>query len=381
MTSIKDIVDLPKPPPVSWKPGIDWEGDVGEIRSYVQTGDDVAEPDGEHWDFLFRRFGLDPSKVRIVGPVRGSSWDVPGHGMCYAWRARFENRPDSSADVEELLDIVWEDSAGWPKPATNEWRTIQIGDTHLGKGELDGGGAETLTARWKESVEKALSLDVRNPTEGIHIAFMGDLIEGEVSQGGKNIAGNDLLLTESLTLARHLAVWTIESALTCAERVIVSAVPGNHGETNRVQNRPLHDSHDIDIVRCAQLVFDSIPAYKSRISWYYPNPGTGNLTYDVGDTRFVSAHGHLFKSQLKGAEDWWKGVSAAGHPAGSGNILMAGHYHSVLLSNFTATKWIAFSGALETKSTWINERTGVSSKPGILTYKTAGGEPFDFRVV
>lgn len=379
MTSIRDIIDLPTPPPVPWKAGVDWEGDVGEIRTGV-TQDPSDEPGDEQWDFLFKRFGLDPEKVKIVGPVRGSTWDVPGHGTFYAWKARFEQRPEHSSDIEELLDIVWTEDEYVPVATDEGWRTLQIGDTHLGKGELDGGGSELLARRWKSAVEAALKLDMFS-LEGIHLAFMGDLIEGEVSQGGKNIANNDLLLSESLTLARHLVVWTIEQALEAAPRVIVSAIPGNHGETGRIQNRPLHDSHDIDIVRCAQLVFDHIPDYKDRIDWYYPSPGTGHLVYEVGDTVFASAHGHLFKAQLKGAEDWWRGMSAAGHPAGAANILMAGHYHSSLISNFQKDKWIAFSAALETKSTWINERNGVTSKPGILTYKTAAGEPFEFSVV
>ena len=153
-----------------------------------------------------------------------------------------------------------------PKNCGGGWRTIQIGDTHIGKSVLDGAGSDLLVKRWKESITNILDMGT---AQGIHLAFMGDLIEGENSQGGKNIANNDLTLTESLRVARHLVSWTIQEALHHAENVIVSTVPGNHAETTRLQNRPLTDSHDLDIVSAVQQAFE-LTEHKDRIKWYYP---------------------------------------------------------------------------------------------------------------
>ena len=190
---------------------------------------------------------------------------------------------------------------------------------------------------------------------------------------------NDLTLTESLRVARHLVSWTVQEALHHAQEVIVSAVPGNHGDTTRLQNRPLTDSHDIDIVSAVQQAFE-LTEHKDRIKWYYPEEGTGHLVYEVDGTIFASTHGHLFKGMLKGAENWWAGMSVSGAPAGAAHILMAAHYHSPLVSNYTRNKWICFGAALEDKSTWLNEQNGASSQPGMLTYLTDGGKPYGFTI-
>ena len=83
----------------------------------------------------------------------------------------------------------------------------------------------------------------------------------------------------------------------------------------------------------------------------------------------------LFRS-----ENWWAGMSVSGAPAGAAHILMAAHYHSPLVSNYTRNKWICFGAALEDKSTWLNEQNGASSQPGMLTYLTDGGKPYGFTV-
>src|SRR5699024_9313331 len=115
-------------------------------------------------------------------------------------------------------------------------------------------------------------------------------------------------LTESLRVARHLVSWTIQEALKCANEVVVSAVPGNHGDTTRLQNRPLTDSHDIDIVSAVQQAFELSP-HKDRITWYYPEEGTGHLVYEVDGTIFASTHGHLFKGMLNITVNMWDGLS------------------------------------------------------------------------
>src|SRR5699024_9275457 len=261
--------------------------------------------------------------------------DDNGNAIQIWYKLPLMRRRKGGKDVDDVLDLIYDDIVPTCPPGES-WRTIQIGDTHIGKSVLDGAGSDLLVDRWKESVTNALNL---SRVKGIHLAFMGDLIEGENSQGGKNIANNDLTLTESLRVARHLVSWTIQEALKCANEVVVSAVPGNHGDTTRLQNRPLTDSHDIDIVSAVQRAFELSP-HKDRITWDYPEEGTGHLGYEVDGTIFASTHGHLFKGMLKGAESWWAGMSVSGAPAGAAHILMAAHYHSPLVSNYTRNKWI-----------------------------------------
>lgn len=363
-------------PPAGWSPGVTWDGESGYVTTRPTS--DTDKPGEDQWDHVLEHFGLDPAVYMIDGPVRHSAWEVPNHGTQRSYRARVIMRPERDFDVEDILESIYGEFED-VKPVNKGWRTLQIGDTHLAKGALEGGGTEMIVQRWQESVRAALSMG--GTYEGVHVAFLGDLIEGEVSQGGANIAGNDMTLTESLRVARHLVSWTIQEALAVGEKVIVSTVPGNHGMTTRVQNRPHTDSHDIDVVSAVQQAFE-LAGQSDRISWFYPTPGSAHVVYEVGDTVFASTHGHTFgNGAIAGATKWWAGMCASERPAGAAQILMAGHFHSPAIQNYTDTKWICFGGALEDQSTWIHEKNGTTSKPGILTYVTRGGQPYEFSVV
>lgn len=372
---LNDLKNLPTPPPVGFQPGIEWDGETGHVT--VVTGGEQPEP-SEVDKVLDTAPFLNSKEIEVDWSSRprvSIHHDDAGVVRQIWYKLPLKKRNDYSVDVEDILDLVY-DEIPTPETPVGTWRTIQIGDTHIAKSAVDGAGSTLLVKRWKESVLKALSIA---PAKGIHLAFMGDLIEGENSQGGKNIANNDLTLTESLRVARHLVSWTIQEALLRAEKVVVSAVPGNHAETTRLQNRPLTDSHDIDVVSAVQQAFDMTP-HKGRIDWYYPQEGSGHVVYEVDGTIFASTHGHLFKGQLKGAENWWAGMSVSGEPAGAAHVLMSAHYHSPLISNYTRNKWICFGAALEDKSTWLNEQNGASSQPGMLTYLTQEGKPYGFTI-
>lgn len=362
------------PPPAGWNAGATWDGTEGYVTTHATS--EAETPSDGQWGHVFEQFGLDPGKYTIEGPVRHSAWEVPGHDVQHAYRARIVEKPDRAFDVNDLLDGIYLDSSG-PIDVTAGWRTIQVGDCHIGKSVEDGAGTEMLISRWKDSVSNALSL---GNYDGLHIPFMGDLIEGEASQGGKNVAHNDLTLTEQLRVARHLVSWTIQESMLAGVDLIVSTVPGNHGDHTRQRNANLDDNYDVDIVNAVEQAF-SLLGHQDRIKWYYPKPGSGHIVYDVGDTGFVSLHGHTLKGQVKGAETWWAGMSASNAPAARANILMAGHYHSPVVSNFTRDKWICFGGALEDKSTWLNESNGATSQPGMLTYTTFKGKPRNFSIV
>ena len=376
MASIDDLKNLSTPAPTGFRPGIEWSGDTGHVTVAAKPGE---EPDRDKINGVIDSSPfLTSDEVEVdwsSKPRVSIHHDDNGNAIQIWYKLPLMRRRKGGKDVDDVLDLIYDDIPPiWDRGKA--WRTIQIGDTHIGKGALDGAGAQLLVDRWKESFTNALGL---SRAEGVHLAFMGDLIEGENSQGGKNIANNDLTLTESLRVARHLVSWTIQESLRCVNKVVVSAVPGNHGDTTRLQNRPLTDNHDIDIVSAVQQAFELSP-HKDRITWYYPEEGTGHLVYEVDGTIFASTHGHLFKGMLKGAENWWAGMSVSGAPAGAAHILMAAHYHSPLVSNYTRNKWICFGAALEDKSTWLNEQNGASSQPGMLTYLTDGGTPYGFTI-
>lgn len=401
MTSLDDLRNnLPTPPPTGWNPGVQWDGNEGHITTAART----EEPTPDEVRDILKKSRLDPDKIIIDWTRQAritTQLDANGDLVQCWYKLPIMQKPERSYEVEDILDDLYDETdfrddqgiggnlqgiSGKTDTGFGKWRTLQIGDTHIGKDLGNGGGSDVLATRWKESVSEAIS-DFKvyggchsKSYDGIHLAFLGDLIEGYTSQSGANIAGTDLTLSEQLRLARHLVSWTIQEVLKISDHVIVSAVPGNHGETTRVQKRPMADSHDIDIVAAVMEAFN-LKGYESRITWYFPEPNAGHVTYEVGNTIFTSVHGHLFKGQMEGAKKWWAGMTVNNQAPAAAHILMAGHFHNFMCANYTKQKWIIFGAALETKSTWFFEKTGNSGLWGIVAYDTMSGKPTNITVI
>lgn len=374
VTNVNDLNKLTPPPPEGWTSGVQWDGESGEV-----TTPPIPEGQEVDWEDVLSVFGLSPDTHMIDGPVRFSVWDVPGHGLQRAYRARVVIKPERAFEVDDLLDEIYLDEINPPTTTGQYWLTLQIGDTHIGKGVDDGGGTQAICNQWKTSVTRALQ---GFNGAGIHLAFLGDLIEGIVSNDGKNVTGNDLSLTEQLRVARHMVNWTILEAMEHTTNIVISAVPGNHGDTTRSFKTNMTDSYDIDIVAAAKQAFDLAHGKMAHVEWYFPERKDGYVTYQVGDTTFTSIHGHLFKGQpIEGARKWWSGLSFNKRPPASSQILMSGHYHHLQVVNLTADKWLMFSPSLETESNWLVQKDGSSARPGILAYKTIDGYPYGISVV
>lgn len=376
MADLDKLKALTTPPaPSGWTPGVQWDGEAGSVTTYPR--EDAEAPRNEQWDSVLERFGLDPERYMVDGPVRHSAWDVPGHGIQHAHKARIVERPDRRFDIEDLLDAVYADP-DYPDNPRSGWRTIMLSDTHIGKSLEDGGGTDIIISRWKNSVDRALE---DGPFEGINLVFGGDLIEGYVSQHGKNIGGCDLTLTEQIRVASHMVSDTIQQCLGAAEEVVVAACPGNHGESTRVANVSMTDSHDLQIVNNVQQALE-LASLSDRVSFYYPEPNTGDVTYTAGDLTYTVVHGHRFSGgPVNGAEKWWSGQITNDRPPASADVLLFGHFHGMRAWSYTARRWIMCAPALETQSTWFANSTGATGNPGVLIFDDVDGQPANISIV
>ena len=373
--NIDALKNLNTPAPTGWTPGLQWDGEQGFVTT--QPSEDPDAPRDERWDEVLQRFGLDPERYMVDGPVRHSAWDVPGHGIQHAHKARIVERPERRFDVEDLLDAVYADP-DYPDNPRSGWRTIMLSDTHIGKSEEDGGVSDILVQRWRDSVDRALE---DGPFEGINLVFGGDLVEGYVSQHGKNIGGCDLTLTEQIRVASHLVSDTVQKCLEAASEVIVAAIPGNHGESTRVSNVSMTDSHDLQIVNSVQQALE-LARLDDRVSFYYPEPNTGDVTYAAGDLTYTVVHGHRFSGgPVNGAERWWSGQITNDRPAAAADVLLLGHFHGMRAWSWTARRWIMCAPALETESRWFANSTGATGNPGVLVFDDVDGKPANISIV
>lgn len=372
LTAVPAVQEAP------WKPTADFDGQTGEVltRGYAQEMD-PDNPDA--MDQLLTDAGLDPSKVMAVGPVRVSTWDVPGHGKQWSYRFRLVARLRPGFDVDTVLAGI---RPGDPQQSTADagghWYTLQVGDIHLGKSAEAGGGTERILARYQQTLDNAvaeLKLLRSLGIAGVHVAFLGDLIEGVVSQGGRNIPMMDLTLTQQITAATRLAVQTVRTFADLGLPVKVSAVGGNHGDTQRTAGQPLGDNHDIGIVVAAKDMLDMLPQYADGVEWVIPPEDQSYMTFPVGDTIFVAVHGHQFRgaTAFQKVEKWWSGQALSTMPAGAAHVLMAGHFHTFSHQTISRNKTAIFSPSMEVMSRWFHERTGATSQRGAACYLTRGG--------
>lgn len=376
MADLEKLKALTTPPaPSGWTPGVQWDGESGSVTTYPTV--DAEAPRDDQWDHVLERFGLDPQRYMVDGAVRHSAWDVPGYGIQHSHRARIVERPERRFDIEDLLDAVYADP-DYPDNPRSGWRTIMLSDTHIGKSLEDGGGTDIIISRWKNSVDRALE---DGPFEGINLVLGGDLIEGYVSQHGKNIGGCDLTLAEQIRVASHMVSDTIQQCLGAAEEVVVAACPGNHGESTRVANVSMTDSHDLQIVNNVQQALE-LARLDDRVSFYYPEPNTGDVTYTAGGLTYTVVHGHRFSGgPVNGAERWWSGQITNDRPPASADVLLFGHFHGMRAWSWTARRWIMCAPALETESRWFANSTGATGNPGVLIFDDVDGKPANISIV
>ncbi|WP_288833693.1 hypothetical protein [uncultured Corynebacterium sp.] len=372
MTSIDDLKRLNTPP--GFEPGIQWDGDTGHITVATQG----EQPDPEKVNGVIDSspfLSSDEVQVDWSARPRVSIHHDDNGNLVQAWyKLPLVRRPDRQFDVDELVDMIGDPAVIHESRGT--WRTILISDTHVGKSEVAGGGSELIAQRWLQSVANALETGY----EGVHVALGGDLIEGYVSQGGRNISETDLTLTEQIRVTQNLVTKTIQMCLEHAPQVVVSVCPGNHGETTRVQGRPMGDSHDIQIVASVQQAFEL--AGKDEVTFYYPEPNRGDVTYKAGDDVFTLVHGHKFGGgKMSGAKKWWAGQVMNDRPAAASSVLLAGHFHGFEVANVTARKWVVFGPSLETESTWFANQSGATSRSGVVCFDMIDGEPRKISVV
>lgn len=386
MTSLQDLKNnLPLGKTEDYKSSIKWENaQEAEVTQVTKSAPDYAEQEDYFKGFLKER-GYDPEVYFIENDsIRRSEWQTFHGDWLYSYRYKISRRPEFALDIQEVLDNIWTEGAN-DKPITNDTRVIVLSDQHIGKSEEAGGGTPLLIERWKSGVVRAIG---NRRYRNLVIVLGGDIIEGYTSQNGKNISTCDLTLQEQIRTATQLVVWTINQALKVADDVIISAVPGNHGESTRVQGTDMCDSYDILIPAQAKdafdLRFDSMEEgdfLKSRLKWVFPDNRYGSVTFDAGSTTICSVHGHKFRGKpLPGAEKWWSDHIMNSRPEGAAQILIAGHFHTFQMLNATKDRWILFAPGLETESTWFANSTGSTSKPGVLAFDAVEGEPRNVSV-
>lgn len=374
-----DLVAQPTAKEPQYVPKTTFDGERGTIETAP-----LEKAPESHTELLVQ-FGYDPAEVEIVGKVGTSRWQTYDERWLTSYRFNIAARTPAGIATDELLDTI---KAREPSPRMDRgkhWFHFQAGDIHIGKGLDDGGGIENIVEKYMDSVDRAVAeFDLMRPLgiAGVNIPFVGDLVEGMVSQHGKSLSGNDLTVAEQMRVARRLILKTVDAFLDFGVPIQVEAIGGNHDEFTRVQNMPAGNNMSTEAAIAVADAMKLSSAYDG-VSVTVPPREQGHMTVDVGGTVCTYVHGHKFGGGAveKKIADWWSGQALHGHPAGASHLMAAGHFHSFRVLQISATKTAVMSPSFEVCSRWFQESNGTVAKRGAAIYLTREGDCSRFSVV
>lgn len=378
MTLLTTLLDKPVGPEQSKAP----RSEDGVTASLEQNGNSLVvvlkgEPDEVDEDaataFLVRK-GLRPDEWEATG-YKGSEW---GDGL-ESNRFTFKRVVNPAvAQGVPLDDIIAEVMAAKPvaERITGPFgKILALGDMQWGK--IDGDGVEGTLERAYTGIDQAKTLFLHSgeatQTGHLHIAWLGDHVEGFVSQGGANVWRTQLTMSEQIRLTRRLMMYAMTTFAPLVDRLTMAAVPGNHGEPQRFSGKGItryDDSHDTEsLIAVADAAALNKAAF-GHVEFYVPRTDEMTVVLDVAGTRVGHVHGHQWRPGQH--EKWWQGQSFGENHLGDVDLLLAGHLHHAHIEELGRRTFVQVP-SLESESTWWKNLTGTPGNPGMLLLTTKDG--------
>lgn len=366
-----------------WHTGIDFDPrEGGEFRTQPREIDrEAPEPEPEETDLL-REFNLDPA-VWEVTSARKSLWQS-GDKWLEARRVSFRKRglgPVTAEDIESIM-------SRYPRERllknVDPGRIVMVpaGDLQLGKSE--GGGTPATIERFcriTEDIGGYLEDGRTGAPQVLILPWLGDCIEGSVSQRGRLLASLDIPVTAQVRVYRRLMMHQLGKYAGLAYKIIIPVLPGNHDEAVREQIMPVHDSWAIEGASAVADWCDGRPGYE-HVQFVFPEPGELGITLDVGTPEHpyvVSFHHGHSASSPAGIIPWWKGQAHGRQHAGRADMLVTAHFHSLRVEHTGGNRtWLQIP-ALDGGSEWYRHRSGEDGVSGIVSVDITPGQGQGWR--
>jgi hypothetical protein len=363
----------------------------GDDAAVTVRGETFEENEGAALSALEKQ-GLNPSEWTVTG-LRSSEWTMANGDLGVSTRFSFARKcatvTSDRPALDELLAAI--DSTPPAEPVTlavknGEGHTfiVAIGDMQFGK--IDGDGVEGTLQRTidclNRAAERLAEYRLRFNITHVHVAWLGDHIEGFVSQGGANTWRTQLTLNEQIRLTRRVMLHALLVFAPLCERLTMAAVPGNHGEAVRFMGKGVtryDDSHDTESLIAVKDAVDLNPERFGHVEFFVPDTDELTVVVECSGTVVAHAHGHQWRPGK--ALEWWKGQafsrSSAMHQA---DLLLAGHLHHEHVES-DGTRTFIQVPSMESESTWFRHAKGSSGAPGLMVLVTKDGETNTKEVV
>jgi predicted phosphodiesterase len=370
-TSGSDIKSLNTPE--NWRSKMDVDDMVG---GYVISQPSQAGnlPDAKQ---ILIDFDMNPEDWTVTSVRRGKWQKFDGE---YLESLRINIVPTRVAtedrlDAEKLVDEIkkWRPATGIKTQTGEGAFALFPSDQQIGKKTGNGGSeqsvdrilqlTESSVHRFKGLTKMGLNLGT------IVLGLPGDHVEGIVSQGGRlqGLAASDLGLTEQVRVARRLLMSQIKAHAPLAERMIVPVINGNHDEVTRQVAADPADGWNVEIASAVQDACAENPALQ-HIEFRFPSSGHQTLTVDVNGTMLGLFHGHQSRDPFK----YLSGQAAGQTALGMADVWVSGHFHNFSTRDIGERLWLQCP-TTDPGSEWFRDRSGMNSKPGLLTMVLGGG--------
>lgn len=360
--------------PKGWEPGVD-------TAKGVVTALSASSRPPSDWSAIIGELGLDPAAWTVdeSQPVQIRTWDTPGAdgGRMYYYRAAVLPAGQGSApDVEALIREVKRRRKGpqLADPLAERAFVVCLADWQVGK--ADHGGVEALVERLmalKDAVPAQVKAAAKagRPYSHLYVMGMGDLIEGCDGHYPMQTYSVALDRRQQVKLVRRMLVLMLTEWAKLPVRIVVGAVPGNHGE-NRRNGKAFTTFEDNDDLAVFEQVSEVLAANSEafgHVSFVIPD-GDMTLTLDVCGTVVAFAHGHQMRGSglpLAKAKSWWSGKMRAMHPVGDAAVLVYGHWHHLQVLQ-DGPRTIFGCPSNDGGSRWFEEQGGPTTACGTLAF-------------
>lgn len=358
-------------------------GVVAPLTVNPDTEED-AEITSDEEAKILRELGHDPEKFYIAG---AKYWQRSPGGeplKSYNIQPIKKVEPISTETFDSLIasiqDVEYPDHI--EQGTGDKAFVFAAGDLQLGK--VDGDGTAGTVKRYLASVQKAVDKVLRFHDEigPIHISFVGDCIEGMVSQGGRNARRTELTTTQQVQLLQTLMIHTIKAFAPLTDELTIDSVPGNHDQAQREPvSTDSSDSWAVQALASVKLALEEFgdPYLFGHISFGIVAYDEDTLVRTVAGTKIVQVHGDQW---TKGkAWDWLKSQVFNRHSPMQGvHIMIHGHFHTGCIEQEN-DMYIVRTPSFEQESNYFRRRHGAVGNPSAVTFLTKDGDIFsiDFK--
>jgi predicted phosphodiesterase len=380
---LEDLLNTPQPAAAPDRRGsvvFSQEWDATGTESIVTATTGAALGDQQHLhDFILGKGGIIPdghTAVMIASKYNPNAWyreepyDDQGKKTpavtrgAWSYTFRITRTNSKQNHIDELLKLVNKKPGKQVDNTTDEVYVFAMGDSQLGK--VDAHGSTGIVAAWTESLTTARREWTRLGRPAVLVAGLGDHIEGNQSQNGRNFFRSDLTVSEQLRVFRRMLLSTIDNFIE-APAISVGIVNGNHDDIQRFQTTDSSDGHATESAVAVAEAISLNPARYGHVSIYVPGKDQDHLVIDFHGTNFVLIHGHQWARNK--AMEWWEKQTFNNQPAAVGDILLHGHEHEFQISS-RRDRLIVCVPALEEESTWYKQKAGAMGRRGVLTFTT-----------